>query len=102
MLDRAVFSRLVDDAVIVSVAPNLVYDLDGLAREIDRRPAARALLDLDPLPPAHPLLKVSGVHVTPHVAFRSRQAVVRRVDHCIDEVATVLAGSTPTLLPPIA
>lgn len=102
LLDGSVLERLHHGATLVSIAPNEVIDLRALADVLSNRHEARAVLDLDPLEPDHPLLALRNVRVTPHVAFATEPTFRRRIDHCIDEVATSLNGGEPTWVPELA
>jgi phosphoglycerate dehydrogenase-like enzyme len=70
LLDARRLSRLADGATIVNVARGGLVDLDALAREV-RRGRLRCALDVtdpdEPLPLRHPLRRLPGAVVTPHV-----------------------------------
>ena len=87
MLDARALSRLPDGATVINVARGGLVDLGALTREV-RRGRLRCALDvtdpLEPLPPRHPLRRLRGAVLTPHVG--SAQAEVRR------QMADVLLG----------
>ena len=59
-----------DGALLVNVARGAVVDTDALVAETStgRLRAALDVTDPEPLPPDHPLWRIPGVFVTPHVA----------------------------------
>ena len=79
MLDARALGLLPDGATVINVARGGLVDLDALTREV-RRGRLRCALDvtdpLEPLPPRHPLRRLRGAVLTPHVG--SAQAEVRR------------------------
>jgi phosphoglycerate dehydrogenase-like enzyme len=79
MLDRKALSLLPDGAAIINIARGGLIDLRTLADEV-RRKRLRCALDVtdpaEPLPVNHPLRKLPGAIVTPHIAGSGRH--VRR------------------------
>jgi len=81
LLDRAALRRLPDGATVVNVARGGIVDLAALTAEV-RSGRLRCALDvtdpLEPLPSRHPLRRMKGAIVTPHVgaaAVAVRQAI---------------------------
>jgi phosphoglycerate dehydrogenase-like enzyme len=70
LLDRAALRLLPDGATLVNVARGGIVDLDALASEV-RSGRLRCALDvtdpLEPLPVRHPLRRMRGAVLTPHV-----------------------------------
>jgi phosphoglycerate dehydrogenase-like enzyme len=70
LLDRAALRRLRDGATVVNVARGGLADLEALAAEV-RSGRLRCALDvtdpLEPLPVRHPLRRMRGAILTPHV-----------------------------------
>jgi phosphoglycerate dehydrogenase-like enzyme len=84
ILNRARLARLPDGAAIINIARGGLIDLEALTNEV-RRGRLRCALDvtdpLEPLPTNHPLRRLPGAIVTPHIAAANRQ-----VRHDIAEV----------------
>jgi len=76
LLNRTRLARLPDNAAIINVARGGLIDLEALTREVQRK-RLRCALDvtdpLEPLPIGHPLRKLPGAILTPHVAAANRQ-----------------------------
>jgi phosphoglycerate dehydrogenase-like enzyme len=69
LVDAAFLARLPDGAVVVNVARGAVVDTSALIAELaaGRLRAALDVTDPEPLPPEHPLWRIPGVIITPHV-----------------------------------
>jgi phosphoglycerate dehydrogenase-like enzyme len=71
MIDARALAALPDGATVVNVARGGLVDLRALTREV-RRGRLRCALDVtdpdEPLPPRHPLRRLPGAVLTPHVA----------------------------------
>ncbi len=84
ILNRSRLACLPDGAAIINIARGGLIDLEALTREV-RSGRLRCALDvtdpLEPLPTNHPLRRLPGAIVTPHVAAANRQ-----VRHDIAEV----------------
>lgn len=88
LVDRAFLAAMPDGSLLVNVARGKVVDTDALVAELEsgRLRTALDVTDPEPLPPDHPLWRLPGALVTPHVggnssAFlpRARQLVTRQV-----------------------
>jgi phosphoglycerate dehydrogenase-like enzyme len=70
MIDRSALRLLPAGALVVNVARGGLLDLEALTREV-RSGRLRCALDvtdpLEPLPPRHPLRRLRGATLTPHV-----------------------------------
>jgi phosphoglycerate dehydrogenase-like enzyme len=84
LLDRAALRLLPDGATVVNVARGGIVDLAALTAEV-RSGRLRCALDvtdpLEPLPARHPLRRLKGAIVTPHVG-----AAAVEVRHAIADV----------------
>lgn len=107
ILDRAALRQLKDGATVVNVARGGLVDLDALAREV-RRGRLRCALDvtdpLEPLPPRHPLRRMRGAIVTPHIGAGAVEVRRQIADVVIDNLERFFAGKrvrtrvTPAML----
>jgi phosphoglycerate dehydrogenase-like enzyme len=85
LLDRKALSLLPEGAAIINIARGGLIDLSALTNEV-RRKRLRCALDVtdpaEPLPVDHPLRKLPGAMVTPHIAGsgrRSRREIAKTV-----------------------
>lgn len=89
ILDRKNLSRLPDGATVINVARGGLVDLEALTREV-RSGRLRCAIDVtdpvEPLPPQHPLRRLPGAIVTPHVGGGSEKARHEMADDLIDDL----------------
>ena len=95
LLNRARLARLPDNAAIINVARGGLIDLEALTREV-RSKRLRCALDvtdpLEPLPIGHPLRKLPGAILTPHVAAANRQVRHDIADVVVDDLERFFDG----------
>lgn len=71
LIDRDRLDVMRDDAYLVNIARGSLVDTDALVEAIRSGTIAGAALDVtdpEPLPKGHPLWKMDGVLITPHIA----------------------------------
>lgn len=98
ILDARRLALLPDGATIVNVARGGLLDLEALTREV-RRGRLRAALDVtdpaEPLPPRHPLRRLRGAVVTPHVGSAARAVRRAMADLVLDDLERVTRRERP-------
>jgi phosphoglycerate dehydrogenase-like enzyme len=95
LLDQKALAMLPDGAVIINIARGGLIDLAALTREV-RRKRLRCALDVtdpaEPLPVKHPLRKMPGAIVTPHIAGSSRQVRQQMATTIMDDLDNFFRG----------
>lgn len=104
LLDRRALRLLPDGATLVNVARGAIVDLAALTAEV-RAGRLRCALDvtdpLEPLPPRHPLRRMKGVILTPHVGAAAVEVRHAIADVVIDALERFFAGRrVPTRVTP--
>jgi phosphoglycerate dehydrogenase-like enzyme len=97
ILDRRALARLPDGAIVVNVARGALVDLDALTAEV-RRGRLRCALDVtdpEPLPVRHPLRRLPGAILTPHVGAGQREVRAAMADTVLDDLERFFAGRRP-------
>ena len=97
LLGRRALARLRDGAIVVNVARGAIVDIDALADEV-RRGRLRCALDVtlpEPLPPRHPLRRMRGAILTPHVGAGQREVRAAMADIVLDDLERFFAGRRP-------
>jgi len=76
LVDARMLKLLPDDALVVNAGRGKVIDTDALVAEVKakRLRAALDVVDPEPLPDDHPLWKLRGALVSPHVSGDSQRA----------------------------
>jgi phosphoglycerate dehydrogenase-like enzyme len=95
LLNRARLARLPRNAAIINIARGGLIDLEALTREV-RSKRLRCALDVtDPLEPLridHPLRRLPGAILTPHVAAANRQVRHDIADVVMDDLERFFHG----------
>jgi phosphoglycerate dehydrogenase-like enzyme len=107
LLDAAALRRLRDGATVVNVARGGIVDLGALTAEV-RSGRLRCALDvtdpLEPLPVRHPLRRMRGAVLTPHVGAAAVEVRRAMADIVLDNLERFFRGervrtrATPRLL----
>ena len=80
LLSREKLEKLRPDAILVNIARGALVDENALIDLLRQGRIAHAALDVfeqEPLPGNHPLTTLDNVTLTPHAAFKSREAMTR-------------------------
>jgi phosphoglycerate dehydrogenase-like enzyme len=95
LLDRAALRRLPDGATVVNVARGGIVDLDALTAEV-RSGRLRCALDVtdpeEPLPVRHPLRRMKGAMLTPHVGAAAVEVRRAMADIVLDALERFSRG----------
>ena len=101
LIDADAFAAMKPGSVLVNCARGPIVNTDDLVAALESGHLMGAGLDVtdpEPLDPAHPLLHMDNVIVTPHIAS-STVAGRRRMDEmAIEQVSMALRHETPTHL----
>ncbi|RZT87967.1 phosphoglycerate dehydrogenase-like enzyme [Pseudonocardia sediminis] len=97
MVDAEFLAAMPDGAVLVNGARGPVCDTDALAAELtsERLRAAVDVTDPEPLTEGHPLWKVPGLLLTPHVGGSVPLATTRAYGVAAEQLAYVVRGEEP-------
>jgi phosphoglycerate dehydrogenase-like enzyme len=95
LLDRAALRRLRDGATVVNVARGGIVDLAALTAEV-RSGRLRCAIDvtdpLEPLPVRHPLRRMRGAVLTPHVGSAAVEVRLAMADIVLDNLERFFRG----------
>lgn len=93
----AQFAQMKQGAIFINCARGAIVDNDALAAALASGHLAGAGIDVfdaePPIDPAYPLIQAPNTIFTPHVAFLTEEAMVRRVHIEFENVAAYLAGT---------
>ena len=103
MISRERIARMTKDAVFINCARGPIVDNAALAEALNEGLIAGAALDVyemePPIPADYPLLHAKNPLLTPHVAFLTKEAMLRRADIEFDNVKAFLAGNPENVCP---
>jgi phosphoglycerate dehydrogenase-like enzyme len=97
LVDDRFLSAMADGALVVNVSRGGIVDTDALTRAVQAG-RVRAALDVtepEPLPADHPLWKLPGVLITPHVGGDVGSMATRMDQLVREQIDLLLAGKPP-------
>jgi phosphoglycerate dehydrogenase-like enzyme len=97
MIDQPALTHFRPGAMLINTARGRVVDNQAVAMALHAgvlSGAAFDVLDLEPPPPDHPLLRAPNTIITPHIGARTHGGLAR-MDGVIDDVLRVLRGEQP-------
>ena len=90
------------NAVLINTARGPVLDSQALADALNNDKIAGACIDLfetePPIAKTHPLVNAKHTILTPHVAFASKEAMVKRAIIVFDNVVKYLNGTPQNIM----
>ena len=101
IINAATLKRMKPTAFLVNASRGGLVDEPALLEALNHGSIAGAALDVlenEPVPPDHPLLKSERCLVTPHMAWYTEQSIERMRRLASREVARVLKGQLPISL----
>ena len=95
-LSRERISLMKQTAILINRARGAVVDNEALAEALNSDKIAGAAIDVfdmePPIPADYPLLKAKNTLLTPHVAFASKESMIRRAHIVFDNLYAYLEG----------
>ncbi len=96
MISRELFALMKPTALFINCARGPIIDDEALAQALNEGRIAGAGIDVfdmePPLPEDQPLLHAKNCLLTPHVAFLSEEAMIRRAHIAFDNTVAYLEG----------
>ncbi|XP_072047850.1 probable 2-ketogluconate reductase [Amphiura filiformis] len=83
------------NAAIINISRGAVIDQDALIEALNNHTIQGAALDVttpEPLPPDHPLLKMSNVIVTPHAGGNNVRSFYSKYQICLENIKAAIEG----------
>jgi phosphoglycerate dehydrogenase-like enzyme len=97
ILDRRSIARLTDGAMVVNFARGAILDLEALTAEVraGRLRCALDVTDPEPLPVRHPLRRLAGAILTPHIGAAQREVRSAMAGTVLDDLERFFSGRRP-------
>jgi len=98
LIDARAIAKMKPAVVLVNCARGeLVHTADLVAALASGRIAGYGadVLDAEPPPPDHPLLKLPNVVITPHIGSRTQESVVRQATAAVKNLIFAMHGQKP-------
>lgn len=102
LINRENLELMKKNAVLINTARGPVVDSEALADALNEEKIAGAAVDVfetePPVAKEHPLLNAKNLIATPHVAFATKEAMVKRAHIVFDNVKAWQEGHTQNLV----
>lgn len=102
MIDKEHIGMMKKNAVLINLARGPIVDSQALADALNAGNIAGACIDVyemePPIPADHPLLSAKNTLLTPHVAFASEQAMVKRAVIVFENAKKFIAGEPQNVI----
>ena len=98
LINAAALARMKPGVVIVNTARGEIVHMADLVAALQSGQVATYatdVLDQEPPPPDHPLLKLPNVIITPHIGSRTHESVQRQASCAVENLTRFLAGKKP-------
>ncbi|MGI9390738.1 MAG: NAD(P)-dependent oxidoreductase [Boseongicola sp.] len=98
LIDQAAFQAMKPGAILVNVSRGPIVEENALLDALDTGKLSGAALDVfeqQPLPPDHPILAMSNVILTPHMAGITDESMMRMGQGVLDHVKRLLVDQPP-------
>lgn len=90
LIDKEKLALMKENAVLINTARGPVVDSEALAEALNKGKLAGACVDVfekePPVEKTHPLFHTKNILVTPHVAFATKEAMVKRAHIAFENV----------------
>lgn len=102
LITAAELSLMKKNAILINTARGPVVNSDDLAQALNKGEIGGAGIDVfemePPLPKSHPLLKAKNTILTPHLAFATEEAFLKRAEIVFANIEKWLAGKPQNLV----
>lgn len=102
LINSEKLSLMKKNAVLINTARGPVVDSQSLADALNQDKIAGACVDVfevePPIAEGHPLLSAKNLIATPHIAFATKEALVKRAVIVFDNVNAFLAGKPQNVM----
>lgn len=97
LIDGHMLSLMKSEAILINAARGPVLDNQALADALDAGKIAAAGIDVyemePPLPLEYPLLHTTNSILTPHIAFASKESMIRRAEIVFESLEQWMSGN---------
>ena len=101
LFDQRVFDKMKETAYLINTARGSIIDQRALYDALTKRKIAGAGIDVlekEPLEQDNPLLGLSNIIVTPHIAWYSEESFKNSMTQGMDEIVRILNGHRPRFI----
>ena len=98
LVDAAMIARMKPDALLINCSRGGLVDSSAVAAALGSGALGgygADVLEAEPPPPDHPLLRAPRCAITPHIGSRTAESVVRQGTKAVENLILALAGRVP-------
>lgn len=102
IVDEKHLNMMKKDSILINAARGPIIDNEALAKVLNEEKISGAGIDVfdmePPIPNDYPLLKAKNTVVTPHIAYASEEAMVRRAEIVFKNIEKYLEGNPQNVI----
>ncbi len=101
IIDSKLFSQMKKSSYFINVARGPIVNADDLAQALIDRKIAGAGVDVydeEPILQTNPLLKTPNTILTPHIAYKTEESLIRRADVSLQNIKNFVDGKPTNLV----
>ncbi len=97
LVNKELLSKMKKNSILINCARGPIVDSEALKEALNKDQIRGAGIDVfeiePPIPTDHALFEAKNITVTPHIAFASKESMIRRAQIVFDNVDAYLAGT---------
>lgn len=102
IVSKEYINMMKKDSILINAARGPIIDNDALAKSLNEERISGAGIDVfdmePPIPSDYPLLQAKNTVLTPHIAYASEQAMVRRAKIVVENIEKYLEGKPQNVI----
>ncbi|MGM0446322.1 MAG: NAD(P)-dependent oxidoreductase [Bacillota bacterium] len=102
LIDEKELNLMKENAILINCARGPIVNSEALAQALNNKKIAGAGVDVfemePPIPKSHPLLNAKNIIATPHVAFATEEAFIKRADIVFENILKWFNGEPINLI----
>ncbi|PKM88018.1 MAG: hydroxyacid dehydrogenase [Firmicutes bacterium HGW-Firmicutes-12] len=102
LINKERLEMMKKNSILINVARGKVVDSNALAEALNNDKIAGACIDVfemePPIPQNHALLNAKNVLATPHIAFATKESMIKRAETAFDNVYSWLSGEPKNIM----
>lgn len=94
-------SQMKKTALLINVARGPIVNTEGLAKALNKKLIAGAgidVFDLEPIMKNNPLLKTPNTILTPHIAYKTEESLIRRAEVTLQNINSFIQGKPQNIV----
>lgn len=102
LVNKSAFKKMKPSSIIINCARGPIIDNDALAEALNNNEIAYAGIDVfdmePPIPSDYPLLKAKNTLFSPHIAYLTKESMIKRAKIAFDNLISFLDGNPKNII----